>query len=186
MRWTVTGRRVVVLTLPLLAMSAAPGSSHSASFGELSSGPAAPAPYPNGQYAVVPSPYAGAYPGMAGPYSMRPNPSCPPNCQAMPIQPRGNAEGQLSMPSTQAQTFVPDYQVNPRAYLPIGPHGDSPHAQVQLWTFGQLNSTTDPFNPWGLSTPYMFVPWSTPLSGWTNSQTWNWWRERSGALPRNW
>ena len=143
-----------------------------ASFGELSAGQGAPAGYEN---------YS------AGPYAATAMQPCPPYaCQPVMSAP-GNAEGSLStLPNYQLQPFVPAYQANPRAFLPYGPYGDQPNAQMQLWTFGQVNATTDPFNPWGLSTPYMFVPWSTPLSGWTNAQTWNWWRERSGALPRNW
>ncbi len=74
----------------------------------------------------------------------------------------------------------------PEAYLPFGPNGQLPHGRLQVWTFGQLNSTTDPFNTSGLSTPFMYVPWSTPLSGWTNAQTWNWWRERAGVQPPYW
>jgi hypothetical protein len=81
---------------------------------------------------------------------------------------------------------MPPMPSSPTPYLPFGPNASLPHGQLQLSTFGQVNSETDPFNPWGLSTPFMFVPWSTPLSGWTNAQTWNWWRERSGALSRNW
>lgn len=82
--------------------------------------------------------------------------------------------------------FVPALAANPRGYLPFRSYADGPNAPLMLWSFGQLNAGTDPFNPYGLSTPYMNVPWSTPMAGWTNSQTWNWWRERSGALPRNW
>jgi hypothetical protein len=74
----------------------------------------------------------------------------------------------------------------PQAYLPYGPAGDLPNARLQTWTFGQVNSTTDPFNSAGLSTPYMFVPWSTPLSAWSNAQTWNWWRQRTGVQPPYW
>ena len=82
--------------------------------------------------------------------------------------------------------YVPPVQANPRAYLPMDGSGDTPNDQLRLWSFGQVNATTDPFDAAGLSTPYMYVPWSTPLSGWSNAATWNWWRERSGALPRNW
>ncbi len=72
-------------------------------------------------------------------------------------------------------------------YLPLRPWGgDLPRGRLELEQFGQVNSTRDPFDPWGLSTPFMFVPWSTPLSAWTNAQTWNWWRERTGAPPPNW
>ena len=99
----------------------------------------------------------------------------------------GGPEGALppALDAPGAST-MPPMPASPRPYLPFAPNADLPHGQLQLATFGQVNSTTDPFNPWGLSTPFMFVPWSTPLSGWANSQTWNWWRERSGALPRNW
>jgi hypothetical protein len=74
----------------------------------------------------------------------------------------------------------------PTGFPPYGPGAGLPNGQQQLSTFQQVNSTTDPYNAWGLSTPYMFVPWSTPLSGWTNAQTWRWWRERSGASPYGW
>ena len=72
------------------------------------------------------------------------------------------------------------------ANLPFGREANLPHGRLQVWSFGQVNSTTDPFNSAGLSTPFMFVPWSTPLSGWTNAQTWNWWRERAGVQPPYW
>lgn len=135
----------------------------------------------------------GAAPGYpfnpAGPYAPAPAPtSCPPNCVAPVPQFSGGPEG--LPPGAAAGPNIYDslsnYGTAPRTYLPIDNYGSVPHGQLNLWTFGQVNSTTDPFNPWGLSTPYMFVPWSTPLSGWANAQTWNWWRERSGALPRNW
>lgn len=172
--------RIARFALPPLIIGAAVNGASAASFGELSSGPPAMTTYGA-------TPYNGGNPVMAGPYSTLPNQPCPPSCATLPVRQPGNAEGQRPMlPDHKAQSFVPAYQANPRAHLPIGSHGDQPAAQVQLWTYGQVNSTTDPFNPWGLSTPYMFVPWSTPLSGWTNAQTWNWWRERSGALPRNW
>lgn len=70
--------------------------------------------------------------------------------------------------------------------LPIGVQGLPANRQLR-WTFGQVNAASDPFNVWGLSTPYMFVPWSTPMSGWANAQIWDWWRTRAGdagpALP---
>lgn len=63
--------------------------------------------------------------------------------------------------------------------LPSGNHGLPATRQVR-WTYGQVNASSDPFNVWGLSTPQMFVPWSTPMSGWANAQTWDWWRARAG------
>lgn len=63
--------------------------------------------------------------------------------------------------------------------LPNGAYG-LPATRQLRWTYGQVNASSDPFNVWGLSTPHMFVPWSTPMSGWTNAQTWDWWRTRAG------
>ncbi len=103
------------------------------------------------------------------------------------LAPSGGPEGvpppDLDAP---AAATMPPMPPSPSHICISRPNADLPRGQLQLETFGQINSTTDPFNPWGLSTPFMFVPWSTPLSGWTNAQTWNWWRERSGALPPNW
>lgn len=65
------------------------------------------------------------------------------------------------------------------SYLPTGSNGLPTGRQIQ-WTYGQVNASGDPFNVYGLSTPNMFVPWSTPLSGWANAQSWDWWRARSG------
>lgn len=144
-----------------------------------------PVPYPGGYYpgmAYYPAPY------VAGPYAGAPAGFCPPDCYPMlrtPIiaGPEGApppASGAGPMP------YVPPMAAAPRDYLPLGGYADGPNGALMLWSFGQYNATTDPFNPWGYSTPYMFVPWSTPLAGWTNATAWNWWRERSGALPRNW
>ncbi|EEW25318.1 hypothetical protein [Rhodobacter ferrooxidans] len=140
-------------------------------FGELSASRA-----PNG---------AAQYGGYnAGPYASAPGGDCQPLCQGNGFS--GGAEGTLPTDPGYGQPYISPLAANPRAYLPYGQRGDQPNDQMMLGSFGQINATTDPFNPWGLSTPYMFVPWSTPMSGWTNAQTWNWWRERSGALPRNW
>ena len=46
--------------------------------------------------------------------------------------------------------------------------------------YGQVNAASDPFFIWGLRTQGMYVPWSTPMSSWTNAQNWDWWRRRSG------
>jgi hypothetical protein len=64
-------------------------------------------------------------------------------------------------------------------YLPSGTNGLPTGRQIN-WTYGQVNASSDPFNIYGLSTPYMFVPWTTPLSGWANAQSWDWWRSRTG------
>jgi hypothetical protein len=114
-----------------------------------------------------------------------PGAACP-NCGASELfgGPQGDIPRPLDAPA--AAQIPPGGWTSPRAYLPFGPAGDLPNGRLQVWTFGQVNSTTDPFNSAGLSTPYMFVPWSTPLSAWSNSQTWNWWRERTGVQPPYW
>ena len=144
----------------------------SASFGDLSS-------------SSQRSQYVGAGPYVSGPYA--PGPYAPTPAFGGGSSPSGGPEGvpppDLDAPA--AATIAP-MPPSPDPYLILRPHSDLPRGQLELETFGQINSTTDPLNPWGLSTPFMFVPWSTPLSGWTNAQTWNWWRERSGALPPNW
>ena len=174
--------RAALLTALLLSSPAL-----AASFGELSDGFVTP---PQAQVFSA-GPYSGAPNGtvcppcMPGqlPYGAAPAAQAPYGAaQPLPTGAEGTPPAALDAPG--AAMLPPPSSPNP--YLPVAPHGGGPHGQVQLWTFGQVNATTDPFNPWGLSTPFMFVPWSTPLSGWSNAQTWNWWRERSGALPRNW
>ena len=168
MHKTLIGIAAAVLAV---ALSAPPASA--ATFGELSGAPS------QGN--------AGLSTYGAGPYATSPSTVCPPYCvpgvAAGPGGPEGTLPGQSNYRAT---PYLPPYQANPRAYLPIAPYGDGPDVRLQLWSYGQTNSVSDPYNMLGLSTPFMFVPWSTPLSGWTNAQTWNWWRERSGALPRNW
>ena len=112
--------------------------------------------------AVPPSPWGGAASG--------------PTLGGSPPVPF-DAPGTAAMP--------PGWSTPPEALLPMR-DGGLPNGPVQLWTFGQINNSTDPYNAWGLSTPFMFVPWSTPLSGWTNAQTWNWWRTRSGVRSPAW
>lgn len=63
--------------------------------------------------------------------------------------------------------------------LPGGPVG-TPDPRMVRWTYGQVNASSDPYNTWALSSPGLYVPWSTPMSSWANSQSWNWWRERAG------
>lgn len=156
----------------IVFVAAASAPSTAATFGELSANRnGAPMPlYPSGAYAPAPMQ---AY---------------PPSAYAPPPPAFGGPEGVDPDGWANGPTYwdAPTPLTAPRLYLPMQNGGDLPHGQLRLWSFGQMNSMTDPFNPWGLSTPDMFVPWSTPLSGWANAQTWNWWRERSGALPRNW
>lgn len=122
----------------------------------------------------------------AGPHAATPQPGACPQCQPMPAA--GGAEGvppaALDAPGT--ATLPPSWYVPPEAGLPMTRDGRLPNGALQVWSFGQMNQSTDPYNQWGLSTPFMFVPWSTPLSGWTNAQTWNWWRERSGVRSPLW
>lgn len=153
----------------LAAVGAAATATQAATFGELAGG--------GGQGGPV---YA------AGPYVAAPGASCPPDCYHPQSPIYGGPEGALPDAAGSAMPYMPPAAANPRAFLPLDGNGDTPNDQLRLWSFGQVNATTDPFDPAGLSTPYMYVPWSTPLSGWSNAATWNWWRERSGALPRNW
>ena len=122
---------------------------------------------------------------------IRPAPMPPPPAWR-PVRPRcrrfsGGPEGVLPAPlDAPGAASLPSPWTSPTPNLPLGRDAALPHGRLQVWSFGQVNSTTDPFNAAGLSTPFMFVPWSTPLSGWTNAQTWNWWRERAGVQPPYW
>jgi hypothetical protein len=109
-------------------------------------------------------------------------PTCPPGFPS--ATPEGAPPARLDAPGA-AQAPRGGY-APPEAFLPFGHEAGLPQGRLQVWSFGQENSTTDPFNTAGLSTPFMFVPWSTPLSAWTNAQTWNWWRERAGVQPPYW
>jgi hypothetical protein len=55
-----------------------------------------------------------------------------------------------------------------------------PNAQQIRWSYGQVNAASDAFNAWGLRTQGMYIPWSTPMSAWSNAQQWDWWRNRAG------
>ena len=48
----------------------------------------------------------------------------------------------------------------PDPYLPLRSRGRPAEWPASSRSFGQVNSTTDPFNLQGLSTPFMFVPWT--------------------------
>jgi hypothetical protein len=63
--------------------------------------------------------------------------------------------------------------------LPAAGSGLPNQRQIR-WSYGQVNASSDPFNAWGLSNQGMYVPWSTPMSAWANSESWNWWRTRAG------
>lgn len=175
--------RKTLVAFALSVLAATPAAA--ATFGELSSsrgyGPSMQGYAPG---AFAPPPQVAPYP--SGAYAPAPM-ACPPYCGGQP-QGFGGPEGLSpdAFSSNPTPYDIPTEMEAPRLYMPMQGSGDLPHNRLKLWSFGQFNSTTDPFNPYGLSTPDMFVPWSTPLSGWANAQTWNWWRERSGALPRNW
>jgi hypothetical protein len=68
---------------------------------------------------------------------------------------------------------------NAMSMLPTGNNG-APNQQQLRWSYGQVNAASDAFNAWGLSTQGMYVPWSTPMSAWSNAQQWDWWRNRAG------
>jgi hypothetical protein len=76
-------------------------------------------------------------------------------------------------------TAYPGYGNTAMYMLPIAGNG-LPDARQVRWSYGQVNAASDPFFIWGLRTQGMYVPWSTPMSGWTNAQSWNWWRSRAG------
>lgn len=126
----------------------------------------------------------GSFP--AGPYAAAPQPGNCWQCQPAPMSggPEGIPPAPLDAPGI-AQ-LPPGAILPPEALLPFGRNAGLPSGQTQIWSFGQMNNTTDPYNQAGLSTPFMFVPWSTPLSGWSNAQTWNWWRERAGVRSPLW
>ncbi|WP_333823438.1 hypothetical protein [Pinisolibacter sp.] len=123
-----------------------------------------------------------------GPYAVPPQQSG--NCWGCgPVAPHyGGPEGMPPSPldAPGIATLPPALLMSPDAFLPMTRDAHLPVGQTQLWTFGQMNNTTDPYDQAGLSTPFMYVPWSTPLSGWTNAQTWNWWRERAGVRSPLW
>ena len=97
----------------------------------------------------------------------------------MPAQP---PSGPVYYQPPQPASYHPGYARQPDNILYMLPGGTSgrPDARMVRWSYGQVNASSDPFNTWALSAQGLYVPWSTPMSGWTNSQTWNWWRERAG------
>ncbi|WP_081533474.1 hypothetical protein [Rhodovulum sp. P5] len=113
--------------------------------------------------------------------------TCPPYCPVAPYYAPPAAEGGLRRGYVTGQPYMVAPVPPPTPYPPLvtGPGGE-PGGAIPIWSYGQMTSMSNPYDPWGLSTPFMHVPWSTPLSGWTNATTWNWWRERSGASPGNW
>ncbi|MCC0022899.1 MAG: hypothetical protein H6874_01620 [Hyphomicrobiaceae bacterium] len=129
--------------------------------------------------------HAPQYTYPAGPYASTPGQVVCDGC--VPITYGATARG---MPPSMMEDPASNYGgigwENAMPYLPISPQGGVPSGRLNTQSYVQTNAGTDPFNPWGLQTQFMFVPWSTPLSGWTNAQTWNWWRVRSGAFPPNW
>lgn len=188
--------RSATMILLTLGIAAAASPAGAATWGELSNGGATrPVAYaPNGAAAPTgcppcqpaPSSWGGA--GAAGPTWGAGMPSGwsggPGSAWGGPAPTWGGSPPvPFDAPGTAA--LPPGWSTPPEALLPMR-DGGLPNGAVQLWTFGQVNNSTDPYNAWGLSTPFMFVPWSTPLSGWTNAQTWNWWRTRSGVRSPAW
>jgi hypothetical protein len=112
-------------------------------------------------------------------------PACPPYCP-LPMRPPAVEDGRPAQAAAAAPYLVVPVPA-PTGYPPFGagPAG-APGGPIPIWSFGQITSMSNPYDPWGLNTPFMRVPWSTPMSGWTNAAAWNWWRERSGAPPSNW
>ena len=93
------------------------------------------------------------------------------------------------MPNGGVATAYPGYGNSALYMLPMNGANGMPDARQVRWSYGQVNAASDPFYVWGLRSPGMYVPWSTPMSGWTNSQSWNWWRTRagdSGPAPPLW
>lgn len=95
----------------------------------------------------------------------------------------GNTQPSYGQVATQAYggtaTAYPAYGNTAMYMLPSGING-MPDARQVRWTYGQVNAASDPFYMWGLRSQGMYVPWSTPMSGWTNAQSWDWWRGRAG------
>jgi hypothetical protein len=177
--------RAAILLVLCAVAPATTAPTSAATWGELGRGPgpsAATAPGPGAAYAPGPAYTPGAAYG--------PCPPCLPVADPMgrpigsPLGMEGRPPAAYDAPG--AASAPPAWSVPPEALLPMTRDGSLPNGALQMGTFGQINTTTDPYNPWGLSTPFMFVPWSTPLSGWTNAQTWNWWRTRSGVRSPAW
>lgn len=121
---------------------------------------APPTPYPVSSGVSI-QPYAAAYPQPYPAYGYAP---------PAVAYPYGNGGGgnYQQMPGNSAMTL-----------LPAGNNG-LPNPRQVRWSYGQVNASSDPFNAWGLSTQGMYVPWSTPMSSWSNAQGWDWWRNRAG------
>jgi hypothetical protein len=90
----------------------------------------------------------------------------------------GNGYGGTTAYGANAAAY-PAYGNTALFMLPKGNNG-LPDARQVRWSYGQVNAASDPFFVWGLRTQGMYVPWSTPMSSWTNAQSWDWWRRRAG------
>ncbi|MGV6820500.1 MAG: hypothetical protein ACWA5T_08385 [Parvularcula sp.] len=71
-------------------------------------------------------------------------------------------------------------------YTPYAQAQRLPPPQLQTWSYSQLRTTTNPYFGWGLYTPYLWMPWSTPLTSWSNAVTSEWWRTRALGPTGNW
>ena len=167
-----------VLATALVSLALPAGA---ATWGELTSGNGNGNANGSVQVPMAAGPYA------AGPYAATPQAGTCWQCSPPPVI-SGGPEGvpPSALDASGMALLPPSAFIPPDAYLPLTRDGRLPAGQTQIWTFGQVNNTTDPFDQTGLSTPFMYVPWSTPLSGWTNAQTWNWWRERAGVRSPLW
>lgn len=135
---------------------------HAATYAELAQRNAQPAPAGYGSYGNTAMPAANGY--------------APGNYAA------GNYAQANYAPGGYAPAPAPAAYFNGNSALPMLPVGNNgmPSARQMRWSYGQVNAASDPFNTWGLSTQGLFVPWSTPMSAWTNAQSWDWWRNRAG------
>jgi len=170
-------RKISGLFLALILASSA---ASAATYSELAERSAqkrfsAPAPYPANSGVSI-QPYAAAYPQPYPAYGYQPAGAAnyapagyapPPSPGAYPY---GGAAGAY-------YPLLPGNSAMPM--LPVGSNGFPNPRQVR-WSYGQVNASSDPFNAWGLSTQGMYVPWSTPMSSWSNAQSWDWWRNRAG------
>jgi hypothetical protein len=91
----------------------------------------------------------------------------------------GNGPSSTAPANGGVATAYPAYGNTAMYMLPSGTNG-MPDARQVRWTYGQVNAASDPYYVWGLRSQRMYVPWSTPMSGWTNAQSWDWWRHRAG------
>ena len=86
-----------------------------------------------------------------------------------PATSNGNANGMSYGQATNGgvATAYPGYGNTAMYMLPMNTGNGMPDARLVRWSYGQVNAASDPFYIWGLRSQGMYVPWSTPMSGWT-------------------